>query len=147
MMFKKYFNTFLKTFFFTSIVFILVSMVIVHRTDYQMPFIKLTIGMIVFSLIVSLAIRVFKSEKGKPYINAILGYLIVIPSLFIVRFLFSTYVFTRVYFLYILIGIIGVIYGVALLVASRKYKSEVDELNRLLMDKQNKDIETDEEED
>ena len=133
---KKYFNIFVKTFFFTSIPLMILSLIVRRRLDYIMGYVRLTIGAILISVFIALAITVFKSEKGKGFVNAILGYIIIIPALFIVRNLFGTYLFTRVWIIYIVIAIVGVIYGIALLVASKKYKTEVDELNRLLLDKE-----------
>ena len=57
------------------------------------------------------------------------------------RYIFGTYVFKTVWLIYILIAVIGIIYGIALLVASKKYKSEVNELNRLLIDKDDNHLE------
>ncbi|MBN2540496.1 MAG: DUF3021 family protein [Bacilli bacterium] len=133
---KRYFNTFTKTLFFTIITFLFLGIVYYRVTQTIMPFFRPTIGAILMSLIIALAIRVFKSEKGKAYVNVILGYLIIIPAMFVLRQVFGTFLFRQVWSLYILIAIVGVIYFIALLVASKRYKSEVDELNRLLLDKQ-----------
>lgn len=136
---KKTFNIFVKTFFFTSLPLIVLSMYILRRTDYNIGYIRISIGAMLISIFISLAIRVFKSEKGKGYINAILGYIIIIPALFVLRNIFGNYLFTRVWGIYIIILIIGIIYGIALLIASKKYKTEVDELNRLLLKKEDSD--------
>jgi len=143
---KKYFNTFVKTFFFTSLPMILLALIILRRNDIRMPYALLTVGTITMSLIIAAAIRVFKSEKGKSIVNAILGYIIIIPALVVFRFMFGIYLFRRASELYILIAIVGVIYGVALFVASKKYKSEVKELNRLLLDKEKSSTDEEEEE-
>jgi len=135
-MIKRYFNTFFKVFFFTTLPMILIGIAVYRRADYRVPYVWITIGTIFIALIIALAIRVFRSEKGKGYVNAILGYIIIIPALFVLRFMFGSYLFRRASELYILIAIVGVIYGIALLVASRKYKSEVSELNRLLLNKE-----------
>jgi len=145
-MMKKYFNTFVKTFFFTSLPMILLALIILRRNDIRMPYALLTVGTITMSLIIAAAIRVFKSEKGKSIVNAILGYIIIIPALVVFRFMFGIYLFRRASELYILIAIVGVIYGVALFVASKKYKSEVKELNRLLLDKEKSSTDEEEEE-
>ncbi|XMB72443.1 hypothetical protein RJI07_00730 [Mycoplasmatota bacterium WC30] len=143
-MINKYFKTFVKTFFFTTIPFILIVGIIIRRTEYNIPYIRATIGVILISIFISLAIRIFKSEKGIALINSILGYILIIPVLFILRNLFGNYLFRFSWYIYIVMAVIGVIYGIALLVSSRKYKSEVDELNRLLL---KKDKEEDKEED
>ncbi|MCK4551819.1 MAG: hypothetical protein KAU02_02795 [Tenericutes bacterium] len=138
---KKYFNTFVKTFFFTSLPMILLALIIYRRLNINLGYIRITLGTILISIFISIAISVFKSDKGKGYINAILGYIIIIPALFVFRYIFGTYVFKTVWLIYILIAVIGIIYGIALLVASKKYKSEVNELNRLLIDKDDNHLE------
>ena len=89
------------------------------------------------SIFIAIAIRVFKSEKGNGIVNAILGYIIIFPTVIVVRIFYNSYLLRLTYLVYIFFIILGVIYGVALLVASKKYKSEVDELNRLLLKKKN----------
>ena len=138
---KKYFNTFVKTFFFTSLPMILLALIIYRRLNINLGYIRITLGTILISIFISIAISVFRSDKGKGYINAILGYIIIIPALFVFRYIFGTYVFKTVWLIYILIAVIGIIYGIALLVASKKYKSEVNELNRLLIDKDDNHLE------
>ncbi len=138
---KKYFNTFVKTFFFTSLPMILLALIIYRTLNINLGYIRITLGTILISIFISIAISVFKSDKGKGYINAILGYIIIIPALFVFRYIFGTYVFKTVWLIYILIAVIGIIYGIALLVASKKYKSEVNELNRLLIDKDDNHLE------
>ena len=133
---KKYFNIFVKTFFFISIPIMILSIIVRRRLDYTMGYVYLTIGTMIMSIFISFAITIFKSEKGKGYINAILGYLFIIPAIFVLRNLFGKYLFTRVWIIYVIIAIIGIIYGISLLVATRKYKNEVDELNRLLLEKE-----------
>ncbi len=137
---KKYFNIFTKTLFFLSLIMIVISFIISRRTDYIMLYTKLTIASIIISLIISLAIIIFQSSKGNSVVNTILGYIIIIPALFVFRFMFGQYLFKRVWYLYLLIFVIGIIYVIALLVASKKYKSEVRELNKLLL-KQEKEEE------
>ena len=141
---KKYLSTFYKTFFITTIPTLLLNISIYRRYDTILGYTKITISVFLIAVFIAIPIRVFKSEKGKGYINAILGYILIIPTLFIIRATYGTYLFRFTYTIYIIIAIIGVIYGIALLVASKKYKSEVNELNRLLLDK---DKDTDEDDD
>ncbi len=142
---KKYLNTLLKTFFATSFVTLVISAGIRRRFDIEMPYPRIMVATLIIALIIALAIRVFKCEKGYPWLNAILGYLIAMPSLFVFRFAFSTYLFRFGYMLYIIMGIILIIYGIALWVTSKKYKSEVDELNRLLLKEEQKSSEEEDE--
>ena len=88
---KKYFNTFVKTFFFTSLPMILLALIIYRRLNINLGYIRITLGTILISIFISIAISVFRSDKGKGYINAILGYIIIIPALFVFRYIFVTY--------------------------------------------------------
>jgi len=133
---KKYFNILVKTMFILTLLMVIITGGIYRATDVRMAYTRVAVGTLIMSLIIAAAIVVFKSEKGKGYINAILGYVIVIPALFVFRFVFGTYLFRRVGYIYILIAFIGIIYGIALWVASRKYQTEVTELNRLLLNKE-----------
>ena len=136
---KKYFNTLCKTFFFITLLTILLNAFITRRYNVTLAYNKISFSVLLSSIFIALAIRVFKSDKGKGYINAVLGYIIIIPTLLVIRATYGQYLFKFTYTIYIIMAIIGLIYGVALLVASKKYKSEVDELNRLLLKKENND--------
>ena len=132
---KKYGSTLIKTFFYMTFPVIILAAIVVRVADVRLSYLLLTIGTLIMSLFIALAIRVFKMEKGNPIINAILGYIIIIPALLTLRNMFGEYIFRRVYIIYIVIAIIGIIYAIALWVASKKYQDEVKELNRLLLDK------------
>ena len=138
-MMKKYFNTFVKTFFYSSIPFIILSFMIMRRTNIDMLYVRVTITNIIWSLLLGFAITVFKSEKGNSVVNSILGYVLILPALLVFRRTFGDYLFSSVWVIYIIMAVIGIIYGIALLVASKRYKSEVEELNRLLLKKDKSD--------
>lgn len=145
-MIKKFFNLYAKTFFFTSLPIIVLAVVIMRLRDIRLGYAYLTVGTLLMALFISFAITAFRSDRGKGYLNAILGYAILWPALLIFRFMFGQYLFRRVAVLYLLMVLVGIIYGIALWIASRKYREEVDELNRLLLDKEkNKDEDEDEE--
>lgn len=129
-----------KTLFIVNLIYILIAFIIFRRAGVTLPFIRLEIGALLISLIISLAISIYRSEKGHPIINVIIAYLLVMPSLFIIRSNFGRLLFRSAWILYIIFIVIGIIYAIALWVASNKYKKEVDQLNALLEDddKENK---------
>lgn len=141
---RKYLKTFYKTFFITSLLTIVLNLIIIRRFSIALAYVKISLSVLLISIFIALAIRIFKSEKGKGYINAILGYLLIIPALLIIRATYGDYLFRFTYTIYIIIAVIGLIYGVALFVASKKYKTEVNELNRLLLEKEEDNEEEDE---
>jgi multisubunit Na+/H+ antiporter MnhE subunit len=81
---------------------------------------------------VSLAVTVFKLEKGISWINAILGFIIVIPSLFVLRNLFGYSIFRYSFVIYLFVTLVAIIYGIAVMVVSKKAKAQANELNSLL---------------
>jgi hypothetical protein len=129
---KSYFNYYLKAFFVLNIIYILISLVIFQRTTNINPFIRLELGVLFSSVFIAGAIKLFKTEKGNTIINVILAYIAIIPSLIILRNSFGTFLFRNVSRLYILMVIIGIIYGIAVLIVSRKYKKEEVELNQMV---------------
>lgn len=131
-MMKRFKNYFLYNLFTINLIYLLLSLIIYRRTSKTIPFIRLEIGVIIIALIIALAYAIYKSEKGHPIINAILAYILILPSLFIVRQNFGILLFRSITFLYIIFIIIGIIYSIALFIASKKYKKEVDDLNQLL---------------
>ena len=88
---KKYFSIFAKTFFFTTILLMLFAILVKARSGFTMAYVRVTIGAVLISIFIALGVTIFKSEKGKGYINAILGYIIVIPALIVFRNIFGTY--------------------------------------------------------
>lgn len=134
---KRFNKQFLNTFFVVNIIYILLSMIIYRRTSQTMSFIRLEIGALIISLIIAIAYMIYKSEKGHPIINVIVAYIFVFPSLLIVRQNFGRLLFRSATLLYIIFITVGIIYSIALYVASKKYKKEVDGLNQLL--EKNKD--------
>jgi phosphotransferase system glucose/maltose/N-acetylglucosamine-specific IIC component len=103
-----------------------------------MPFIRLEVGVILIAFFLSIAHTIYKSEKGHPIVNVILAYILIFPSLYVVRFNFGKLLFRSAALIYILFVVIGIIYSIALYFASKKYKKEVDDLNQLLQEN-NKD--------
>lgn len=132
---KKYISIFLKFLFFINVIYIILATIVYRRADIRLPFVRLEIGVLIISLILSLSTYIFKLEKGNSIVNAILGYLIIIPSLYVVRNNFGTYLFRSVWLIYILMVVVGIIYGIVLYVLNKKYKEEVDHLNKLLEEK------------
>jgi multisubunit Na+/H+ antiporter MnhE subunit len=105
---------------------------VLRRTEYQYPFIRIQLGLLVISLIVTLAFWLFKLENKYSVLNTILGYIVLIPAIFLLRTVYGNYLFRFTWMIYIIVVVVGIIYGVAVYVVSKKYKKEVDELNELL---------------
>jgi phosphotransferase system glucose/maltose/N-acetylglucosamine-specific IIC component len=134
-MMKKYISIFLKFLFFINIIYIILAAVVFRRLDIRLSFVRLEIGVLIISIILSFATYIMKLEKGNSVVNVILGYIIIIPSLFVIRNNFGTYLFRSAWLIYILMIVVGIIYGVVLYVLNKRYKEEVNHLNKLLDEK------------
>ena len=125
-------HTFYKLLLIINLIYVILAGIIYRRRDISLPFIRLELGAIVIALIITAAISIYRSEKGHTLINIILAYILVLPSLYVFRNNFGRLLFRSAAVLYIIFITIGIIYGVALYIASRKYKQEVDDLNAML---------------
>jgi membrane protein implicated in regulation of membrane protease activity len=129
---KKWFNLFTKTFFFTAIGFALVAIGVIRRLNLELPYLRLSAGVLIIALLFSLAILLFKSSKGNGVLHAILAFAVILPSVFVLRFVFGIAVFRFSSVIYLLMVLFAVLYAIALVVVSRKAKKEANGLNQLL---------------
>lgn len=137
---KDYGRIYLKVYLITHLVFLLLALVVLRRAQVTYAFIRLEIGAILVSAIVGFAVWLFRLEKGNSLINTILGYLIIIPSIFVLRNTFGQYLFRFTWLIYVVMVCVGIIYGIAVWVVSKKYKKEVKDLNELLNKDKTSDI-------
>ncbi|MBU1144711.1 MAG: DUF3021 family protein [Firmicutes bacterium] len=129
---NKYYKIFKTVFLIVSLAFIILSYIILQRLNLTLPYIKLAIGVLLISLFISLAIVVFKSERGKSWLNALFGFIIILPTLFIMRNIFNYIIFRYTFIIYLFLITIAIIYGIAVIVVSKKAKLEAHELNSML---------------
>lgn len=137
---KDYGRIYLKVYLITHLVFLLLALIVLRRAQVTYAFIRLEIGAILVSVIVGFAVWLFRLEKGNSLINTILGYLIIIPSIFVLRNTFGQYLFRFTWLIYVVMVCVGIIYGIAVWVVSKKYKKEVKDLNELLNKDKTSDI-------
>jgi len=129
---KDYGRIYLKVYLIMHLVFLLLALIVLRRAQVTYAFIRLEIGAILVSAIVGFAVWLFRLEKGNSLINTILGYLVIIPSIFVLRNTFGQYLFRFTWLIYVVMVCVGIIYGIAVWVVSKKYKKEVADLNQLL---------------
>lgn len=137
---KDYGRIYLKVYLITHLIFLLLALIVLRRAQVTYAFIRLEIGAILVSAIVGFAVWLFRLEKGNSLINTILGYLIIIPSIFVLRNTFGQYLFRFTWLIYVVMVCVGIIYGIAVWVVSKKYKKEVKDLNELLNKDKTNDI-------
>ncbi len=136
---KKYFKYFLVSFFLINILMIFLALLVYRNSQIRLPFLRLEIGGLIISAIIGLTVFMFRLEKGNSLVNVIIGYVIMIPGLLVLRNVFGTYLFRSASLIYIIMVVVGIIYGVVVYIVSRRYKSEVELLNRLLEEKSQKE--------
>lgn len=129
---KDYGKYYLKSYIIVHVIFLLLAMIVYRRADINYTFMRLEVGALIITAIASLAVWFFRLEKGSSLFNTIIGYLILIPGIFVLRNTFGNYLFKFSWLIYLVIVFVGIIYGVAVFVVSKKYKKEVDDLNELL---------------
>lgn len=129
---KKYIDIYLKSFFFMSLLFLFLSIIVSRRTNISPAFALVSYGIFIVSIFLSTSIWLFKREEGNSLIQAIIGYLILIPAILVIRNVYGTALFRFTYFIYIIFIIIGIIYGIVFAVVSKKYKKEVEQLNEMI---------------
>lgn len=133
---KRYANIYLNVFFYMSILFLILTLIVYRRSQIQLPFTRISYGIFLVSVFLSFTIWLFKLEKGNSLINAILGYFILIPGILIIRNVYGTNLFRFTSLIYIVFVVLGIIYGLAVWIVSKKYKKEVEDLNKLIHQKQ-----------
>jgi len=129
---KKFGRRFTNSFIFINVFMLFLTIGIYRHLNITYPFIKVSIGAFLISLFISLAVTIFKLEKGLSWLNAIIGFIVATPSLFVLRYLFGYSIFRYSFVFYLFIIVVAIIYGIAIMVVSRKAKSEANELNLLL---------------
>jgi len=129
---RKALSIWIRSFLYTLLAFTVISGLALRRLNIQLPYLRLIIGAVMISFFVALGILIFKSKKGNPLINTILGYLTMVPSVLIMRSVFGILIFRYSFVIYLFIVLVGVIYTVSVMVVSKRYKNEAQELNKLL---------------
>lgn len=132
---KRFFSVFIKTFFFIQAAFLLVALWMIWRLNQQPGFLAAVLGGIVMSALIASAVLLFRRKKGKPAWNAVSGFLLVLPSILVLRRVFGIAVFRFGFVVYLFAVLCGAIYGIAVLLVYRKVRKESADLNVLLEEK------------
>jgi hypothetical protein len=116
-----------------SILSVLIAWVVIRRSDIDMlrPF-PIFLGTLSISGFLLLSLRIFQAQWGNGVGNVLVSYLSLIPIPFIVRSMFVGLVFRLVGFIYIVLGIVMVVYLLMLLNIRLKNQHTESQLNALL---------------
>jgi len=129
---RKFMKRYAFSFLYTNLGLLLISLAIYRRLNITRPYIVVEISSLFIALFITLGILVMRLEKGNSWLNSILGFIIFIPSLFVLRQVYGVIIFRYSFVLYLFIALIAIIYGIALLVVNHRVKNETKELNSLL---------------
>lgn len=132
---KRFFAVFVKTFFFLETGFLLLAGWMVWRLNQQPGFLAAVFGGMLMSALIASAVLLFQRKKGRPVGNAVGGFLIVLPSVLVLRRVFGIAVFRFGFVIYLFAVLCAVIYGIAVLLVYRKVRKESADLNVLLAEK------------
>lgn len=135
---KNYFKLYAYIYAIVSVVTFLLALAIMRIYDVTLQIRPLFWGSILISLLLALSIKVFKKTWGNGVLNVILGYLIILPAIFILRSMYGTVLFRRTIVIYLLGLIYAVIYSLIVLNSSLKNKKEESKLNKLLQNQEEK---------
>lgn len=129
---KDFLKIYLIVYLVVNITFLILSAIVYQVSGYTYPFIRIALGAIIMAGIVGFAVWLFRLEKGNSLLNIILGYIALIPAIFVLRNVFGNYLFRFTWAIYMVIVAVGIIYGVAVYVVTKKHQKEVAALNELL---------------
>lgn len=133
---KTFGKRYLGVYLIVHLLFLVLAVIVFRRAEVSYPFVRLEIGALLISVILTASISLFRMEKGNSVVNTILGYLVIIPAIFLLRTVFGAYLFRFSWLIYIAMVLVGIIYGIAVWVVSLKYKKEVQDLNQMLQAKE-----------
>ncbi|MBU1093855.1 MAG: hypothetical protein KKH01_05285 [Firmicutes bacterium] len=132
---KTYFKLYAYIYAIVSlVVFILALGILRVYPDFSLSIRSLFWGSIIISLLLALSIRVFKKTWGNGVVNVILGYLIILPAIYVIKQMYGTVLFRRTFVIYLLGLIYAIIYSFVILYASYRNKKEESKLNELIKD-------------
>ncbi|MGD9909622.1 MAG: hypothetical protein AB7U79_03335 [Candidatus Izemoplasmatales bacterium] len=129
---RRFSKVFMKMFFIASMIQLFITLAILHRLNITYGFIALTLGSLMMALFLTFSRLIFEREKGNALINILLSFLVLLPTVFILRRLYDVIIFRYTFVIYLFIGIILAIYAGLLYLTHQSTKKETSDLNNLL---------------
>jgi len=129
---KRFSKVFMKMFFVATMIQLFITLAIAHRLNISYGFIQITLGTLFMSLFLTFSRLIFEKENGNAIINLLLSFLILIPTVFILRRLYDYIIFRYTFIIYLLIGLLLAIYAGLLYLTHQSTKKDTKDLNDLL---------------
>jgi hypothetical protein len=115
-----------------NLVLIIICIAVKARLNIQYAFPRVEIAALITALFASLSVLLFRMKRGNIIVKIILGFLALVPSVFVMRRLFGVVIFRFSAAIYLLAALIAVVYGVTVFIIAKRSKKEADELNKLI---------------
>ncbi|MDD3382398.1 MAG: hypothetical protein PHT83_02675 [Bacilli bacterium] len=134
---NSYFKRLTYIYLVLSIIFIIISFIIFKRTSTQLSYLRLSIGALLISAILDFSVVIFKTKKLPPIINILLGFISLIPAIYVFKEVFGALMFKVSIAIYIFAFVCAVIYSIAVIIISYRVRKDEQFLNKLLKEKKN----------
>jgi hypothetical protein len=115
-----------------SFLLILIGGGIKNRLNISVPFIELGLANIFISAWAALAWSIFKMKKWNIAAKIALGFISLLPVVFIFKRAFGLLLFRTSFAIYLFALAVAIIYAIAVIAVGAKAKKNESELNRLL---------------
>lgn len=129
---KNYFKLYAYIYAIFTIIAFTLALYIDRNYAVVIPIRNVFWGSIIISLLLALSLTIFKQRWGNGVMNVIIGYLTILPTIFVLRIMYGTTLFRTTFGLYLLGLIYAVIYSLVILYGSIKNKKMETKLNELL---------------
>jgi hypothetical protein len=129
---KAFLKRFIISFVIVNIVFLGVAMFVVHQFGIELGYIRLSLGTFAVTLFVAFSITLFKARIIHSLVSTAFGFVALLPVVFIMSGIFGVFIFKFSFMIYVLSILIAVIYGISIVVVSKKYQKDDRDLNELL---------------
>jgi hypothetical protein len=129
---KTFWTTYLKSFFFIALAFLLVAGAVAHNLGITYGYVKVLLGALLAAGFVAAGIRLYRRRKGNGIVNAVLGLLATLPAVVVMRVVFSLAVFRFSFVVFAVAGLAALSYAVGVFVVSTRARREAAALNELL---------------
>ncbi len=118
-----------------GVLFIIISFVLKRRLNIDIAYLKANIGAVLVSALLTLSVALFRMKKGPAIVKTFLGFLALLPSVFVTRWVFGVAVFRYSYIVYLFALLCAVIYSIAVIIVASRARKEIALLNALLANK------------
>lgn len=119
----------------TSVLFMLICVVLKRRLNIDISYLRAGVGALIVSVFLTLSAALFRMKKGNAIVKTILGFISLLPAVFVVKRVFGAAVFRYSYIVYLFALLCAVIYSIAVIAVAYRARKDAASLNALIADK------------